>query len=663
MTLADSMCKVGRQRRAIGTVALALPIIVGAAVGILWAVRDRTENQRSAVDSSAGPLPSAGAVPRDTSRPPRVGEPREEMAATMIASVVTEEGERRWRQLEACLDPQRDGWKSEAIAERVSSRLVQLANRLSESDPLGIADLAGWLATSPRCGTLVPTTLIDALHDASIRVQRDAHPEATAQLRDGTVRTVLDQLNSLRDQFESMSDVRFAFKVYRIDANDQTATATVMFYARGNNSQGALQLNSTWQTVWQLAELPSTEGAIDEPKLASIRMGDYERITTFAGSPTLYTDRTEAVLGADDSYRRQLQYGAGYWMQRLPAYLSPRLLEGHIGLAIGDVNQDGREDVFVCQPGGLPNRLYQQNSDGTATDIAAAAGVDILDWSYSALIVDLDNDGRQDLAVVADGQVLVYQGNGAGRFTLRAKLSGTFEYAICAADYDLDGDLDLYVCNYFAEAQNGLAQLERTDPLHDSNTGGRNALFRNEGEWHFVDVTEETGLDVANRRWTLAAGWEDFDNDGDPDLYVVNDFGHNNLFRNDGGQFVDVAPAAGAVDANQGMSVAWADYDHDGWMDVYVSNMFSSAGNRVTTQPNFMPGLAMETKDLYRQLARGNTLLRNAGDGTFEDVSVAANVTMGRWAWASLFTDINNDGWEDLVVANGYLTQDNADDL
>jgi hypothetical protein len=188
-------------------------------------------------------------------------------------------------------------------------------------------------------------------------------------------------------------------------------------------------------------------------------------------------------------------------------------------------------------------------------------------------------------------------------------------------------------------------------------------LFRNDGQWTFLDVTEQVGLDVDNRRWSLAAAWEDYDNDADPDLYVVNDFGHNNLYRNDGGRFVEIAGAAGAVDANQGMSAAWADYDHDGWMDIYISNMFSAAGSRVTNQSNFMPGLSGHAKGLYQQLARGNTLLRNQADGTFRDVSVSAGVTMGRWAWASLFSDINNDSWEDLLVTNGYLTQDSPDDL
>ena len=108
-------------------------------------------------------------------------------------------------------------------------------------------------------------------------------------------------------------------------------------------------------------------------------------------------------------------------------------------------------------------------------------------------------------------------GDGSGRFTRKASLKGTLEYALSAADFDNDGDLDLYACNYSAESSEELAQLSRTDPLFDSNTGGRNVLFRNEGEWRFVDATEEVGLNVNNRRYSLAAAWEDVDNDGDVD--------------------------------------------------------------------------------------------------------------------------------------------------
>jgi hypothetical protein len=208
--------------------------------------------------------------------------------------------------------------------------------------------------------------------------------------------------------------------------------------------------------------------------------------------------------------------------------------------------------------------------------------------------------------------------------------------------------------------------------FHDANTGGRNSLFRSEiaaGEpWRMSDVTRSVGLDVNNRRYSFAATWEDFDNDGDQDLYVANDYGRDNLYRNDSGpgadvRFVDISDGAQVEDSAGGMSIAWGDYNRDGWIDAYVSNMFSSAGNRVTYQAGFKPTAPVEVKRRLQHFARGNTLLANRGGGAFEDVSGPAGVEMGRWAWGSLFADLNNDGWDDLVVANGYMTADDTGDL
>jgi len=110
------------------------------------------------------------------------------------------------------------------------------------------------------------------------------------------------------------------------------------------------------------------------------------------------------------------------------------------------------------------------------------------------------------------------------------------------------------------------------------------------------------------------------------------------------------------------MGVTWGDYDRDGRMDVHVSNMFSAVGSRVTRQALFKPDATEEVKARLRHFAEGDTLLRNAG-GAFEDVSEAAGITMARWAWSSNFTDMQNDGWEDLLVANGYVTTEDPGDL
>ncbi|MGI9456881.1 MAG: FG-GAP repeat domain-containing protein, partial [Aeoliella sp.] len=155
----------------------------------------------------------------------------------------------------------------------------------------------------------------------------------------------------------------------------------------------------------------------------------------------------------------------------------------------------------------------------------------------------------------------------------------------------------------------------------------------------------------------------DYDNDGDQDLYVANDYGKNCLYRNHNGHFSDVADAAEVIDFGSGMSVDWADYDRDGHIDLYVGNMFSTAGGRITSQAAFLPDAEGDQRSIYARFAKGNTLFRNRGDGHFADVGAATGVEHARWAWSSVFADINNDGWEDLLVANGYVTGDDIDDL
>ena len=110
-----------------------------------------------------------------------------------------------------------------------------------------------------------------------------------------------------------------------------------------------------------------------------------------------------------------------------------------------------------------------------------------------------------------------------------------------------------------------------------------------------------------------------------------------------------------------GMSVTWGDYNNDGRPDPYISNMFSSAGNRITYQRKFRSGVEQEI-DAFRRHARGNSLFANIGSG-FTDVSENATVTMARWAWGAKFVDLNNDGWEDIYVANGFITTEDTGDL
>ena len=242
--------------------------------------------------------------------------------------------------------------------------------------------------------------------------------------------------------------------------------------------------------------------------------------------------------------------------------------------------------------------------------------------------------------------------------------------SINSVDYDQDGDLDIYVCvgypnDAFADGTLAAQGAAANRVYHDAGGAGKNSLFRNDsknGKWSFVDVTVDVGLGENNDRFSFASSWDDFDNDGDPDLYVANDFGNNCLYENSAGTFREIAEKANAEDRASGMSVAWGDIDRDGLADLYVGNMFSSAGSRITSQPEFKPNNEVVRKRIQR-FARGSTLLANNGNGTFSDISVSSATTLGRWAWSSNFADINNDGWEDILVANGYITAERGGDL
>ncbi len=350
---------------------------------------------------------------------------------------------------------------------------------------------------------------------------------------------------------------------------------------------------------------------------------------------------------------------------------------GTPGLAVGDINGDGRDDLYVCQEQGLPNLLLMQNEDGSATDVSDSAGVNWLESSRSALFLDLDNDGDQDLVVAMPGAVIVAANNGEGKFSITTSLPIADDpMSMAAADYDLDGDIDLFVTLYNPDrlleksSSSDKNPAARSFVYHDANNGPANFLFRNdiqEDKWIFSDVTVNSGMDANNRRFSLSASWEDYDNDGDPDLYVANDYGRDNLYRNDtppGGtaRFTDVAQEAAIEDSAGSMGISWGDYNRDGFMDSFVSAMWSSAGNRVTFQPKFKD-TTPEVKSRLQRFAHGNTMLKNNGDGSFSDISEAAGIEMGRWAWSSNFVDINNDGWEDIVVANGYVTAADTGDL
>jgi tetratricopeptide (TPR) repeat protein len=381
----------------------------------------------------------------------------------------------------------------------------------------------------------------------------------------------------------------------------------------------------------------------------------------------MFTDVTSQALGGAESYRTQLLHGVDYWRTTLDGACGIDVY-GNNGLAAGDFDHDGRDDFYVCQPSGLPNRLYRNRGDGTFEDVTEKSGVGVLDGTACALFADFENRGLQDLLVVCGSGPMLFQNQGDGTFLLKKNAflfarapQGTFTHA-AIADYDRDGRLDIYFCvyNYYL----GLDQYHYPTPYFDARNGPPNFLFHNEGNGTFQDRTAAAGLDAENDRYSFACAWGDCNADGLPDLYVANDFGRSNLYRNNGdGTFAAISSEADVNIPGAGMSACWVDFDNDGKQDIYAANMWSAAGMRIAAQPRFQDQEPEDIRALYRQHARGNSLYRNLGNGKFASVADAAGVAVGRWAWCSDTCDFDQDGWPDLYIANGYISGPNQCDL
>jgi tetratricopeptide (TPR) repeat protein len=413
---------------------------------------------------------------------------------------------------------------------------------------------------------------------------------------------------------------------------------------------------------WDL-EWVSSSSTPGEFRLRNWRALDETR--SRSASP-VFVDMATQVLGSNTSYSAQLCLGVDHWRTLLDGACGIDIY-GHNGVSVADIDNDGFDDLYICQPAGLPNRLYRNRGDGTFEDITQPSGLGILDNTACALFADFDNDGRQDLVIVRANGPLLFLNEGGGKFRHKPNAfqfanppQGTFTGA-AAADYDRDGWLDIYFCLYLY--YQGTEQYKYPVPYHDAENGPPNFMMRNHRDGTFRDVTAESGLNQNNTRYSFCCGWSDCNGDGWPDLYVVNDFGRKNLYRNNGdGTFADVAPQKGVEDIGAGMSVCWFDYDNDGAADLYVADMWTAAGERISSQEIFKKDSPTEVRALYRKHAMGNSLFHNDRD-VFQDRTASAAVGMGRWSWSSDAFDFDHDGFPDLYIANGMISGASRPDL
>ena len=545
--------------------------------------------------------------------------------------------------------PEENGWTTEIAHDRTKPVLRAMEQHLAT----GAGDLAELSATG------FSATVYD-VQDFDVVYARS--PLQVSRLRSNCKPSVAGTLQGFLSQLPGVgapATRRAELKTVRVNQDDGHVETQLVVHAFAEHQGHQTQYNAEWICEWDFL-------AADATTLKQIEVvRDSVEMVKLDSSTPMLVDRTEEVLSGLECYQTQLLPSSSFWLRRLPSRLGLDIVGLH-GIAMGDVNGDGRDDLYLCMQAGLPNRMLVQTANGALRDMSTELRLDFADFSRHALIVDFDNDGDGDMVVHLNSSVVFLRNEGPGGFAPMSEhgMQG-MPYSICAADFDNDSLVDVYVTcrEAFASAGRRADVLGNPVPYHDANNGSPNALLRNVGAFHFEEVTQQVGLDNNNRRFSYAASWEDFDQDGDQDLYVANDFGRNNLYRNDGGRFTDVAAVAGVEDISAGMSVSWGDADLDGRMDVYVGNMFSSAGNRIAYQQRFKPSLSEQERQQFQRHARGNTLFLNRANETFEDVTGNANVRMGRWAWSSNFVDLNNDGLEDLAVANGFVTNDGTDDL
>jgi hypothetical protein len=331
------------------------------------------------------------------------------------------------------------------------------------------------------------------------------------------------------------------------------------------------------------------------------------------------------------------------------------------GIAFFDYDQDGWLDIYLTNgsrfdehwPVGKEptTHLYKNNRDGTFTDVTEKSGLGRSGWQTGVCVGDYDNDGWDDLFCTFWGHNILFHNNGNGTFadaTKKAGLAqakGRWGTGCTFFDYDRDGHLDLFVCNF--------VKLDPDVPLKiDSASfcqwkgvatmcgprglpGDINILYHNNGDGTFTDVTEKSGIHKPGPRYSITAVSYDFDNDGWPDIYVAVDSEPSILYQNNhDGTFTDIAVIAGCAyndDGHEqaGMGIGVADYDCDGWLDIFKTNF------------------ADDTSDLYR----------NNGDGTFTEVSFNSGVGINNKfvAWGCGFIDYDNDGWSDIIQVNGHV--------
>ncbi|QEF98763.1 ASPIC and UnbV [Stieleria maiorica] len=332
------------------------------------------------------------------------------------------------------------------------------------------------------------------------------------------------------------------------------------------------------------------------------------------------------------------------------SHIEPQVSAMGASVSIVDVDQDGWQDFFLTSSApGAKNHFYRNLGDGTFEEIAEQLGLadlnsDGVGACMGSAWADFDNDGFDDVLVYRWGRQELLKNHQGKRFEKVGDSSGLPAWANIGTatwlDYDRDGRVDLFLAGYWPDDVR-LNQLVDTRIMPESfeyaDNGGHNWMLRNVGGGQFVDVTDEIGVD--STRWTLAVVAADFDDDSFVDLFLANDYGVSELFRNEGGKrFREIGKDSGVGFApKSGMNASVGDVLNQGRLSIYESNI-SEEG----------------------VLLQGNNLWFPSDDESirFQNMASVMGVELGGWSFGAQFGDLNNDGFTDLCVTNGYVSGD-----
>ena len=329
------------------------------------------------------------------------------------------------------------------------------------------------------------------------------------------------------------------------------------------------------------------------------------------------------------------------------ANVEPHVAALGASVSVNDFDGDGWPDLYFTNSRfGEPNALYHNRHDGTFEEVARGVGLADLNRagegvSMGSVWGDIDNDGREDVLVYRYGYLALFKNIDGRHFKNITQLAGLRRWVNSNGaiwlDYDRDGLLDLYVTAYF-RGDVDLWHLTTTRIMHNSfefaTNGGKNLLFHNLGNGKFEDVTDRMG--VGGNRWTLAAASADFDGDGWPDIYVANDYGPEELYLNDHGRRFVLTKAGLEAESKSGMAVALGDAFNRGRLDAFVTNISER-------------GYLFQNNNLRLNQMPDARRFRNVAEGQVADAG---------WAWGAQFGDLNNDGANELFVANGFISAD-----